>query len=478
MTNIITSPSYSFKITYKTEKGENRAILIDSKDTIFCERSSIEMAFFTATKRIVNVQSIEMRDRQTKQLIYKIFPSALGMPNAYDKLIFRTIEKLIKNNKHDITVNPCFAFSFKDVLKELSPEHAERNQIGGTQRNKIKNAVRRIAGQVIEINGKYRSLELEGVSGRYIQDYGFINEINKQTKEKYNHNYIIFGSFYIHSLKNHNPRLINYGYLKALESPIATALYELLSGSFWYGTEYKIKYSQLCFILGIKEQANNSRAENRRRSRYYLKDAHNELIQKKFVSQIEYENINNDPENPSDFWIIYYPGVAGQKKYLLNKEINKFLLQAPSEIEELIKKFHVKRNKINPENFVSAPGEKEYVRSLLDKWKQPDKISIFIDFGVKELNQAFPDKPTLHIKAIANLLPQFEQKYEQLLKEQQKQKQAEEVFNRAKDKSKIIFPDKRELQIMDINKNIITIGKDYKDTACYYLNDLVNCRFE
>jgi hypothetical protein len=148
------------------------------------------------------------------------------MPNAGDRLIWRTLEKRIKDRGQDLSQNPCFVFEFKEILTELKSQGFLWNHVGGSQTQRIKDAIRRIAGQIIEVGGSYGSSEIEGISGRYIQDYGFIHEIHPGRQEKQDHNFIIFGSFYCHSLQHNPPRCLNYGYLKALESPIGVFLHK------------------------------------------------------------------------------------------------------------------------------------------------------------------------------------------------------------------------------------------------------------
>lgn len=434
---------------------------------LYSERSSIKMPFFSATDRHLKLEEFEVTCSDGS--IWKIMPGGFGLCNGYDRFIFRGLEYLVQQ-KQNVLENPRLVFTYNELIAVLYPDRKPKS-ISGKERDRIRKAIIKIRNQNIDKIGSFSTPEYE-VSLRessqgslLIEAYGFAERRKRGHQKTSDINYVVFGKFYLQSFEHLRPLPLHFEYMRQLSSPIAMALFEKFSAQFWHGHEVKVKYSELAKNLFLTPPKTTNSTEFRRRSRIVLKRPHDELLNKGFFSDYSYENINI-PEQKPDYWIKYVPGQAFQKKFMTqmtsigstNKNVQ----------VELIKRFHYKRN--GKQSYTPSKPEIKWMNELLSLWKNDiEKAILLINFGVKRLNQFFPNQESKYVQSLKQYLEDFESYYSDLLKRVGHNRSRVEAY--VKDKKMYYLPQTAEkLPIVSVGKIGLQLGHNLKTCRIIFYN--------
>jgi len=314
----------------------------EKKELIKSEVNLIEKPFYTLDhNRFQRIKFEEVETKGEKTIIksWEASPDIkLGLPTVFDAKVLRIIEMFIyrnlNKNKGKI-INPLNIGSIYQICKILGIENYRSN------RKLIKEAIERlsllgiITKNTFYSKGKKKFL---GETSFHLFDRVWKGKELKNGKIA-DSNYIYIAPLYKMSIEDHYIKLLDFTYIKSLNSGIAIRLYEILGIKF-YGINNKnfdfIKYSyeKLCDLLPIQKQKYFSLIKQQ------LIPALKELKETKFLEKYIFE------EKKNKLFIKFYPGVKYFEEIKLDKAPKKKALAEIKKIKEILK--DEKEDKFSP----------------------------------------------------------------------------------------------------------------------------------
>lgn len=310
----------------KKDKKAEKVELIKS------EVNLVKFPFYTLdTNRFqrIKCEEVEIKDGKTIIKSWEVSPDIeLGLPTVFDMKVFRVIEMHIyRDLKENGKIKDSLDIgSTYQICKILGIEHQSSN------RKLIKEAIKRLAFLGFTTENTFyfkKGRRLLTQSIFHLFDHKFKGEEFKDGRIA-DSNYIFIAPLYKSSIENHYIKLLDFSYIKSLNSGIAIRLYEILGIKF-YGINKKnfdfIRYSykKLCNILPLKEQKYLSLIKQQ------LSPALKELRKTKFLEKYIFEKKGNK------LFIKFYPGVKYFEEIKLNDAPKKKALAELKKIKEILK---------------------------------------------------------------------------------------------------------------------------------------------
>jgi hypothetical protein len=224
-----------------------------------------------------------------------------GYPRPFDRQVHKAIEQIISNLQRPIK-NPVPLGSIYNIAQILNLKDSGRFY------NNIKAAIQRIVTTSIESKGTFYHKEdkrwIERTFHLY-DDVIFTGEA-LPNGEVADTNYLFLGNWYLDNLNARYVKPLDYTYYRALQSPIASRLYEILGVKFYAGRSFiQYKYSTLCQLLPLTQQRYASDAKK------ILNPAQEELIRTGFLAKVEWKEM---PGEKHDWYLHYYPGKRAKEE--------------------------------------------------------------------------------------------------------------------------------------------------------------------
>jgi len=310
----------------------NKAKKKEKKELIRSEVNLIKYPFYTLDhNRFKRIKSeyVEVKNGKTIIKSWEIAPEIkMGLPTIFDMKVFRIIEMHIYKNfmEKGKIINPLDIGSIYQICKILEIEHYRSN------RKFIKEAIERLAFTSFKTKNTFYSKKgrtLLTQSIFHLFDHIFEGEELKDGRIA-DSNYIYVAPLYKNSIENHYFKLLDFSYIKSLNSGIAIRLYEVLGIKF-YGINkknfdfIKYRYEKLCKILPVKEQKYLSDIKRQ------LIPALKELKGTKFLEKYVLEKKGNK------VFIKFYPGVKYFDEIKLNDAPKKKVSAELKKIKEILK---------------------------------------------------------------------------------------------------------------------------------------------
>ena len=305
----------------------------EKKELIKSEVNLVKYPFYTLDKnrfQRIKYEIFEIKDKETIRRSWEVAPEIkMGLPTIFDMKVFRVIEMFIyrslSKNKGKI-INPLKIGSRYKLCGILGIEKK-----GGNYKL-IKNAIERlsltgfITKNMFYSKGENKHL---GEASFHLFDRVWRGE-ELRSGEIADSNYIYISPLYKMSIENHYIKLLDFTYIKSLNSGIATRLYEILGIKF-FGIRNKkidfIKYSyeKLCDLLPLKEQK-------------YLSDIKRQLIPAlKELKETKFLEKYNLKKKGNKVFIKFYPGVKYFDEIKLDHAPKKKALAELKKIKEILK---------------------------------------------------------------------------------------------------------------------------------------------
>lgn len=266
------------------------------------EVNGLVLPFFFLTKRstaaVIEYTRTERRDGEIVDATWKVVPHpAYGRPGPLAHRVHRAVEQLITERGLPIA-NPI-PFSIHDLCRRAGLA------AGGTEYHKVKQALLSIKATQVESKGAFYAK----TSTRYIDDvFSLYDRItfageslpDGTIAEK---NLLWLGARYAESLNALYARPLDYRFYRALRTPTARRLYELLGVKFYRVADnphpwIRYRYSTLCQLLPMTRHGYRSQVQQQ------LAGPHRELLDGGFIASVKLQTIPHS----RDWLITYYPG--------------------------------------------------------------------------------------------------------------------------------------------------------------------------
>jgi len=331
------------KMKKKKDKKPEKVKLIKA------EVNLLKFPFYTLDKnRFKKIRSEEIEVKKGKTIIksWEVSPDIeLGLPGIFGMKILRVIEMfifsdLMENGKvsEELDIGSTYR-----ICKILGIAHQSSN------RNLIREAIKRLAflGFSTENTFYYKEgRKLLTQTNFHLFDHKFKGEEFKDGRIA-DSNYILIAPLYKNSIENYYIKLLDFSYIKSLNSSIAIRLYEILGVKFFKIKDKKdiplgFSYKKVCDLLPIKEQINLSRIKQQ------LKPALEELTKTKFLEKYILEKKGNK------VFVKFYPGDKYYEDIKLDSAPKKKVLVELKKTREILKeKEDDKKYKPMPKGFLN-----------------------------------------------------------------------------------------------------------------------------
>jgi hypothetical protein len=235
--------------------------------------------------------------------------SMYGYPGPFDRKVHKAIEQIISNLEKPIE-NPIPLGSFYSISQHLNLKKSGRFY------SNIKAAIERIVATTIQSKGTFydKGKKRWQEATFHLYDMVIFTGENLPNGEIADTNYLFLGKWYLDNINTRYVKPLDYTYYRALQSSIASRLYEILGVKFYAGHSFiQYKYSTLCQLLPLTQQRYASDAKK------ILNPAHDELIRTGFLDKVEWQEILGAKH---DWYLHYYPGPRAKE------EIKQFRKQA------------------------------------------------------------------------------------------------------------------------------------------------------
>jgi hypothetical protein len=375
--------------------------------------------------------------------------SEYGYPRPFDGKVHKAIEYIISEMKPPIQ-NPVPIGSLYRIAKLM--DIADKGRVY----KDIKEALLRIQMTGVHSKGTFYS---KGKKRWIEQGFSlyeravFVGE-ELDNGEIADTNYLFLGSWYLENINARYVKPLDYTYYRALQSPIASRLYELLGVKFYGMGKYRYiryRYSNLSELLPVTRYQYLSKAKEK------LKPAHDELIRTGFLANFAWDTI---PGEKHDWYVTYYPGTRAKEE--IKRFSNHVALPPPDDSVEapvpdgtgqatpqpapatptkpvtdevctalhnfgITKKWAHKLAKDYPEDYILT--KLDYVKYLVEI-RSPLVKTNPAGFAIRAIEEDYPPPPGYKSKA------QLAQEQEGQQKELEQQQQALEELQRAREEAR------------------------------------------
>jgi len=297
-----------------TLKEEKDLITVSSKkyfiptQYIAPEVNLLKLPFFLLSRKSlektnkVEYKTVLQRNGEKLEVFWQVTAnSEFGYPGPFDKKVKTTFDQIISERGFPVK-NPV-PFTFYDICKRLKISPS------GTNKRHIKKAIVRIIPTTVNSKGIFYLEEEQ----KYVDDYFHLYDRVVFAGEKLedgtvaDKNFLFLGDWYIKSLNAFFVKPIDFNYILNLNSSVGSRLYEYLGvkffGIFRHGQDcYSENYQKICQILPLTTKEHLSSAKQ------VLEPIHQELIDKSFLSKVEWNG----------WQINYYPGGKARRDYREN----------------------------------------------------------------------------------------------------------------------------------------------------------------
>lgn len=305
----------------------------EKKELIKSEVNLVKYPFYTLDKnrfQRIKYEILEFKGKKRIRRSWEVAPEIkMGLPTIFDMKVFRVIEMFIyrslNKNKGKI-INPLDIGSRYKLCEILGIEKKGGNY------NLIKDAIERLSlTGFITKNMFYSKGENKylGEASFHLFDRVWRGE-ELRNGEIADSNYIYISPLYKMSIENHYIKLIDFTYIKSLNSGIAIRLYEILGLNFFGIRNKKIDfikygYEKLCDLLPLKKQKYLSLIKRQ------LIPALKELKETKFLEKYILEN------KKDKLFIKFYPGIKYFEEIKLEHAPKKKALAEIKRINAILK---------------------------------------------------------------------------------------------------------------------------------------------
>jgi hypothetical protein len=246
-------------------------------------------------------KDVVQRDGQKLEIQWNVAAhQKYGYPSPFDRKVHRAIEHIISGMKPPIQ-NPIPLGSLASLAKLIGLRVSKRGAAPGWFYDQIQEAILRIRHTAIESKGTfYHKDEKKWMRDSFslYERAIFIGE-KLPNGEIADTNYLYLGSWYLDNINARYTKPLDYTYYRTLHRPISARLYELLGVKFYGNPLIRYRYSNLCQLLPATRYQYLSKAKEK------LEPAHQELIATKFLANVQWEQVKDDPH---DWYVTYYPG--------------------------------------------------------------------------------------------------------------------------------------------------------------------------
>ncbi|MBC8227999.1 replication initiation protein [bacterium] len=257
-----------------------------------------------------------------------------GIPTPFDKEIKGVVDAIIEKTEKPI-LNPLELPYIAEMARMIDLKPNKNGKYPGWVYRKIKDSFRRMTLTGVESRGTFyiKGKSIWADKTFHLYDSVIFRGEKLPDGTIAENNYLWLNDLFLDSINDNYMKPINYTYFQSLKNCISKRLYEFLGIKF-YGLRnkrekfFRIGYLNLCQLLPITPQKSFSLINKN------LKPAHDELIQKGFLSKVEYERTKDG----KSFNILYFPGERARKEMqgdwgieILEEEIRPLEIEAPGE---------------------------------------------------------------------------------------------------------------------------------------------------
>lgn len=330
------------------------------------------------------VHAVELINKQNLKARFEVSANAkYGMPNYFDRDVYRAIQKIIKiyksNKSHEVNEFMKRIANENDVINYETIVPFTRGMIArilkikksGADFTRIKDSVDRIAATTIQSdNAIWLKADQKYLKSKTLHVFQAViwqgEEVDGDTSEK---NYIVLSDWYYKNLTAGYIKPLDFNYYFSLRWPMSRALYSYLSVNLYpfrnkekQNIPYQKSYKQLCKEMMLSRQRYFSKAKQ------IFEKARKELIDTEFLANMEYVHSETDS---SDFVLHFSPGrrVFHPEEFRTIRQLDLPLAGDTDEdpltlaADKIIRDFHKRHNGKDKQR--PTKGELLYTESLI-----------------------------------------------------------------------------------------------------------------